>query len=853
MIDNFYDGELDLKEFYTSVNRFGNSILYRGYDSSGLPVTRKDKFSPTLYLRSDVETPHRTLEGHFVKPKKFETMKDAKNFIETYGEVDNITVYGNTNYITQYIHSKFPDDIGHFDRSLVNVGTLDLEMYSGEGFPYPDQAKHPILSMGLKLSKTDTYYVWGMQDYDVSDPEIAQCNIVYTKCEDEVKMLLNFLDFWNSPENTPDILTGWHTKLFDITYLVNRVFGLLGEDAVKKLSPFGIVSERKVKTQHGTSEAYELYGIQQLDYMELFQKFGVLEYGPQENFKLDNISNVVLGANKLSFDEVSSLHELYESNFQKFITYMIRDVELVDRMEKQLGYITLAMTMGFRGGVNFVDVFGTTAIWESIIFRNLASKNIVTPPSNNNVKVPYAGGYVKDPKVGLHRWVVSFDLNSLYPNIIAQWNISPETISDSLGGGSFGVEACLNGMMEEQDPNFAIAINGVRFSRDKQGFMPEIIVNYYNDRVSIRGKMITLKKELELVESTDTQKRSQLDQEIKSLNTQQLSIKLLLNSLYGACGTPYFKYFDLRIAEAITLTGQLVIQWTEKEINKAINKILETNNIDYVVAMDTDSIYLNMGPIVDKFNPQNPVDFLDKICGTTFQKILDNTYKDIFKKFNCFDSRMKMKRESIADTGIWTAKKRYILNVLDNEGVRYAEPQLKIMGIEAIKSSTPAECRRALKELFKVIIQGSELNSQKFIQNFKTEFMALSPEEVSFPRGVNELKKYKDKTTIFKKGTPINSRGSLLYNHHIKKNSLDKKYNEIQVGEKIKFCYLKTPNPIKQNVIAYPDFLPPELNLHKYVDYETQFQKTFVKPIQPIFDAIGWKVKRTVSLEDFFE
>ena len=339
---------------------------------------------------------------------------------------------------------------------------------------------------------------------------------------------------------------------------------------------------------------------------------------------------------------------------------------------------------------------------------------------------------------------------------------------------------------------------------------------------------------------------------VSRYENQQMAIKILLNSLYGALGNVYFRYFDLRVAEGITLTGQLAIRWAERAVNQKMNKILKTKDVDYVIAIDTDSLYVNFGPMIDKFNPNNPVDFLNTVCSETFEQVLSDAYQELFDRFSCYSNRMEMKRESIADRGIWTAKKRYILNVHDNEGVRYADPKLKIMGIEAIKSSTPSACREALKELFKVIISGSETKTQKAIQSFKQYFTSLPPEEVSFPRGVSDIDKWKDNRTVYKKGTPIHVRGALMYNSAVKGNSLDKRYQLIKSGDKVKFCYLKMPNSIRENVISFPDYLPPELQLHKYIDYDVQFEKTFLDPIIPILDAVGWKSEESVSLEDFF-
>jgi len=833
-------------KFYTSVSRYGNNLLYRGYDN-GKKIQKRIKYKPTYFVSTNKPTNWKSLDGVSVAPIQFDSMREAKEWLQVNKQVVGRHIYGNDKHIPAFINDEFPGDI-EFDRNQINVTTIDIEVQSDAGFPEPDQAAHEITAITIKNNIDNTYYVWGLGDYDVENGYMQDNRVVYKECKTEAELLLDFVAHWSLPSNCPDVVTGWNSRFFDIPYIVNRIFRIHGEEVVKRLSPWGLIDRRDVTTMQRKHIAYEIQGIAQMDYLDLFKKFGY-SYGPQESYKLDHIAHVVLGERKLSYEEFGNLHTLYKYDFQKFIDYNIKDVELVDRIEDKMGLVTLALTMAYRGGVNYGDVMGTTAIWDAIIFRNLYENNVIVPFAEEKFKSPYPGGYVKDPHVGMHDWVVSFDLNSLYPSIIMQYNMSPETIIDGKVI-ALDVDKCIQGVNVDTD-NKCVAASGQYFKTTEKGILPKIIDQMYSERVVIKKQMLASQQELQRVNKNDKQELYRIQRDIAIAENQQMSIKILLNSLYGALGNKYFRFFDQRIAEGITLTGQRTIRWAEKAINQYLNKVLKTQK-DYVLAIDTDSVYVCLKDLVEAVNPKNPLEFVNTVCEEKLEPVLEQSYNKLFEMLGGIDNRMVMKREAIADRGIWTAKKRYILNVHDNEGVRYAEPKLKIMGIEAIKSSTPAPCREALKEMFKVIISGSESDVQRNIESFRTYFKTLAPDQIAFPRGITNLSKFRDKTTIYKKGTPIHARGSLLYNKLLMDKSLTKQYNKIQNGEKIKFIYLRTPNSIKEDVISFSDYLPEEFGLHRYIDYEKQFSKTFLDVIEPILSAINWNSKEIATLDEFF-
>ena len=830
-------------KFYTHFSKLGNNILVRGYNN-GKRFSDKVKYNPTLYLPAGTkDAEYRTLDGQSVAPVSQGTMRDATEFMRRYEDVDNFKVYGSTNFPYVYINEAYPGKVD-YDPEQIKIANIDIEVGSENGFPEPASASEPIIAITFKI--TGHFYVFGCGDYETNRDDVT-----YMRCRDEDNLIMRFLDAWE--QTSPDIVTGWNIQFFDIPYLNNRITKLMDENTAKRLSPFRRIGERTTTIHNKQQTAFDLVGIAILDYIELYKKF---TYSQQESFSLNHIAYLELGEKKLDYSEVESLHQLYKTNFQKFIEYNIHDVELVDRIDDKMQLIDMALALAYDAKVNYTDVFTQVRMWDTLIHNELIEQRIIVP---QNVSTPkdeqYAGAYVKDPIVGMHEWVVSFDLNSLYPHLIMQYNVSPETIIEGRHT-SISIDNLLNSEYQAQG-EYCMAANGHYFKRDKQGFLPAMMQRMYDDRSLYKKKMIEAQKAYE--KETNKESKREISNQISKYKNLQLAKKVQLNSAYGALGNQYFRFFDIRQAEAITLSGQLAIRWIEKKLNSYLNKILKTKDIDYVIASDTDSVYVNLGPLVHmvygskgETKIETIVDFVNKACIEKFEPFIDKSYQELADYMNAFDQKMQMKREVIANKGIWTAKKRYILNVYDSEGVRFAEPKLKMMGIEAVKSSTPMSCRDKIKESLKIVMNGNETDFQSFVEAFKQEFKTLPFEDIAFPRGVSDISKYMSSSELYSKGTPMHVRGAIMFNAFMKKYKLTKKYQLIQDGDKTKFCYMKVPNPVQENVFSILTVLPKEFNLEKYIDYDTQFDKAYLEPLKTIVNTIGWRTERVSSLENFF-
>jgi DNA polymerase elongation subunit (family B) len=841
--------------FYTSVERFGNTILHRGYEN-GRRFSKKINCEPTLFIPTkEQETEYVALLGNQpLKAKKFDNMSDAKDFVEKYKEVSGFQISGNTNFVNQFIQETYPGAIS-FDMSHINIFNFDIEVDVEDSFPDMNECDKEITAIAIKSSKSDTYHLLGLKDFDKTKTltGIDPSNIQFMKFDSERDLLRRFIQIWVN--DYPDIITGWNVEYFDIWYIVTRIIRVLGEDRAKELSPWGRIRKNTTEIFNRPQSTYNISGVVVIDYMDAFKKFGY-KYGTQESYKLDHVAHTILGMKKLDYSEYGSLSELYKQNPQLYLDYCLRDTQIIQLFEEETALLSLVLTVAYGGGVNYGEAFGTVGIWESIIYRKLMEKKLVPPvKSGPGESASLLGGHVKDPVPGVYDWVATVDLASLYPHLIMQFNMSPETfIADKKEYVT--QEMILNEGWSSTDNSVSVAPNGACFTNTKLGIIPEIIQTEYDNRSMIKNKMLEI--EQKLVYEKDPQKLKELKRKETQLHNNQMAIKIKINSVFGALGNRYFLYYINDVAEAITTAGQVAIKKSEQVINRYLNSVMKTDSVDYVLYCDTDSAFFRLDMLIEKvFGTKNITNeqaenFIDKVCKEKIEPEIAKGYEELAEQLTTYRNALSMKREKICNKLIMIAKKRYVASVLNNEGVHYETPKISVTGVESVRSSTPQVCRDKMEEAFKVFLNGTEEDAQNFIEGFREEFKSLPAAEVAKTSGTDDIGKFTDSKGWFTKGCPIHVRGAILYNKFLKDRGLETKYEQIRSGDKVKFVYLKLPNPVRQNVVAFPGYLPKELGIDQYIDYDTQFDKVFLKPLEIVLDSMGWNATKVDTLEAFF-
>lgn len=894
--------------FYVSCELDKNSIFYTGYNDDGVKEKKelknlpwnsfnilvsdweKIKFQVSSAIAAEkINIPYKATLSEFKTiygddtyevSFPFQFTRKVREIIENY----KIPIYGDIDYNYKLINLLSLSENYKVDTRKIKVGYFDIEVESENGFSPPSEANERINAISLKVDK-GTLYSWGLGDYVIDDP-----NIDYRCFHDEKDMLLDFLNTWKKLDL--DVISGWNTSGYDIPYIVNRYKNLFGgrlnygvlEDCIAtQFSPFGKIKEVKVKNKFGAVNiSYEIAGVIHVDYMNLYMKYS---YDTKASYSLNNIANEELGEGKLDYSEYQNLHQLYKKNFQKFMEYNIRDSQLVEKINNKTKMMELGETVMYMCFINFNDIYSPIKSWDSLIYNYLyKEKKTINPRKDTSQgQEAYPGAYVVPPEAGICRWICSFDFNSLYPNIMRQLNLSPETIMDETYtgfkesaddsieedpyriSGIFKMKADLSIAKEK---GYSMSSNGNFFRKDIQGFIPKLVAMIYGDRKATKKVMLTKKSEQEKLEKeleSDPNNKDlitkidDLEFEISSLNSKQMGLKIVINALYGSFASIYNRWSDIRFSRSITLTAQTMNRHVKYAMNNFLSGITGIKK-NYVKGGDTDSLYINLSDIYDHFNFKN-IDELDNYIKEVIEPFIEDEMVKMCDYLNNYELQMVMKREVIASKGIFTKKKkRYSLLVADNEGVRYAEPHLKIIGLNIIKGTTPKLIQGKLKPILYPIMDNNLDGLIDYVYKTKDEFFKMKPEEIAIPMKVSDFGKYEDSEYqaqyLEEKGrklaTPMNARATLVYNNYIKNNGLDKEYNYIQENSKIYYILLDKDNPTGSDVIAFPEVLPTDLV--KYVDYEKMFEKVFLDSVKCITDDLDWNIDlRQKDIEILFE
>lgn len=722
------------------------------------------------------------------------------------------------------------------------------------GFPTSDKANQAIISVAMKVfGDKNPFVVFGTKTYTREGP------FTYIHCKDEEDLLTKMQQYWR--EVNPDVITGWNVSGFDIPYIVNRSIQLMGKEFVNKFSCFSDNLERCVE-KHSMGEradTYQIAGITVIDYLDLYKKYSGTTL---ESYRLEVVAQHEIGTGKVSYDDYGGLMGLYEKNYDLFLNYNMTDVKIIEEMDQKLNYLVLAITVAYLGKIRYSDIFSQVRFWDNHIYNVLLEHNIQLPPNKKREDVAIVGAYVKDPVPAVYSWVVTLDLTSLYPSIIMSFNLSPETHHSPSCHTIDDINKYVNMELDlswAKDENVCVIANGATFTRDKQGIFPQVSEKMFASRKKFKNLATASANEIEKLklENADPSFIMAKRREEATYDAKQMAFKIALNSLYGASANQYFRFNNTDIAEGITLTGQLVIRYISNRLNEYLNTMFKTNGFDYVIFNDTDSAGLNLKYLVDKMFPdqsdtQKIVNFLDTFVKTHIDPFLESEFAKLTNYLNSYKNMLVMKREVIADRGLWRGKKHYILQVWDKEGIRYQSPKLKMMGIETAKSSTPKIVRGSLEKAIKIILNGTEVDLQAYVKEFKKHFFDAPAQDIAFPRGVSDIEKWQNDDGTLKKGTPIHAKGSILYNTLIKEKGLSSSNPAIKNGDKIKFIYLNKQNPSQSNVISFIDHLPEQFGLNSYIDKQTQFDKTFYEPLRSLSVIAGWNPEKVSTLDQWF-
>ena len=780
-----------------------------------------------------------------------------------------VRVFENIQPEPQFLLDTFWDNVSDedFNTQPLRVHYVDIETYSPDAFPHPEIAPDTVNVITLYDSLDKKFYSWG-----IGKCNYKQDNLIYVNCSSERQLLLKFLNHLG--RDHPDVITGWNIEFFDVPYLINRINKILGEDEVRRLSPVGVVKERRFMGKFGKEMIRRsIAGVAVIDYLEIYKSFS---QGLRESYKLDNIASLELGERKVDIG-TTNLSGLADSDWSKFVEYNVQDVNLIIRLEEKLQYLQLTRMLATVGLTNLENALGTLAtVTGAAIIEARQTSGVKVPTfirSNDDGK--YEGAYVGEPVRGFQDYIVSFDANSLYPNTMISLNLSPETkigtITDKTDedvtfktvDGKCHTLSMAKFCKLVTDQELSISRAKVLCSQKKKGIFPSIVDKIYKQRVGIKKKLYKVKKEIS--ECTDENEKERLKIKASQQHILQLTLKILINRVYGYFGNKHSPMGDADIARSITLTGQAVIKRANSALQKYVANKLDqeyTDEIDPIVYNDTDSVYITLKPIIDKHNMSflNRANNVSKEIHTLVQDVEDNINEDINEwaklQLNSKDPRFVFKRESICDVGVFLQKKRYVLHVLDDEGIKVNK--FKYTGVEVVRSTIPAAVKPHVKHCIETMLTTkNHSKTNKALSDAYDIFKQLPIEDISFVMGITDYDKYAKDCDQFMtaKRMPIHMKAAYYHNVMLDREKLTSQYEKISSGDKVRYFYVMQPNMYGANVIGYKYYYPKEFSSMFPPDTEKMFEKVIFSIMERFYESVGWSIQSPNKLvqTDLFE
>ena len=827
------------------------------WDQNGKRIAVDTTFEPYIYLETNNKPDSTSIFNTKLKKKKFRNQAERSRYLKD----NKITrIFENLNIQQQFLIDSFWElnERQEFTNQQIRVLFIDIETYSPDEFPKPEDPQHPINVITVYDTLRRQFITWGLKPYHKKNE-----NGIYIYCKSEKELLSKFINFFTS--DYPDILSGWNSEFFDVPYIINRITRLLGEEETKRLSPVGYIRPIVFKGRFGREQVHwHIEGVSCVDYLDIYKRFCPVL---RESYKLDAIGETELGENKIDYGD-TNLASLADDNWELFIDYNIQDVNLLIKLEEKLQYLKLLRMIAYAGLTTFEGALGSLSVITGLCAVRARMRQQRIPTFNREVTntEQNAGAYVGDPQRGFQENIVSFDANSLYPNVMITLNLSPETkvgvITEKtdkeitiqhVNGQTFNLshQHFVEFVKKEK---IAISKAKVLFTQKEKGIIPETVDHFYKKRVEIKRELKLAKKRLLDIQK-DTDEYAKLSIQIENLNITQHTIKILINTIYGYFGNKHSPLGDDELAESITLTGQAVIKESNRLLEEYIKEKTgltdeELKTSSPIIYNDTDSSYISIRHIVNKTGLKmlNSKGKITPEYYKVVQDIEDHLNEKIIEwgesALGSIDCRLNFKREAIADAGLFLQKKRYVLHVLDEEGIPC--DKFKYTGVEVVRTTMPAPIKPYVKKIIETMLLTKDLaQTNKLFNETYDIFKNLPIEDIAFVMGIKGYEKYAAQCDGFKtaKHMPIHVKAAYFYNMLLDRFNTGKKYEKISSGDKVRYFYAKQPNRFGITTIGYKYSYPKEFADNFLIDHELMFEKIIFSVIERFYEAVNWKLQ----------